>query len=139
MKRFSPLPRVFASLLMLLSLAACAGGGGGERSTGNRDILTREEMETSVSPDLFSIVQERRPRWIRGGRTQGPLSPQGGEAGEAVVVYFDNSRQGGVEALRGLPIDGVREVRFLSGPDAQQRFGLDHRMGAILVFFGPVP
>ncbi|TVR54507.1 MAG: hypothetical protein EA421_08435 [Gemmatimonadales bacterium] len=133
--RVGPMARlpILLGCLMALGISACASSGG-ERSAANRDLLTQEEILRSNSQDLYSVIDERRPRWIRGGRV---VSPYGASSGESVVVYFDQSRQGGPEMLRGIPLSGISEIRFFSGPDAQQRFGLDHRMGAIVVTFSP--
>ena len=134
--RSGPISRlsILLGCLMALGISACASGGGGERSAANRDILSQEEILRSNSQDLYSVIDNLRPRWIRGGRV---VSPYGASSGESVVVYFDQSRQGGPEMLRGIPLSGISEIRFFSGLDAQQRFGLDHRMGAIVVTFSP--
>lgn len=130
---FSALPAVVVCVLAL-GASACATASDGERRSSDRDLLTPEEISQSNSTDLYSVIEERRPRWLRGGRV---VSPFGMESGETVVIYFDQSRQGGPEILRGIPLDGIGSVRYFSGPDAQQRFGLDHRMGAIVVSFSP--
>jgi hypothetical protein len=131
--RLSALPAVVVCFLAL-GASACATSSDGERRSSDRDLLTPEDISQSNSTDLFSLIEERRPRWLRGGRTVSPFSIA---SGETVVIYFDHSRQGGPEILRGIPLAGIASVRYFSGPDAQQRFGLDHRMGAIVVSFAP--
>jgi hypothetical protein len=130
------LPRlpILATCLLLLAAGGCASTGEGGGGGANRDVLSRDEILRSNSTDLFSVIEERRPRWLRAGRVVSPFSMS---SGETVVIYFDHNRQGGPEVLRGVPLDGISEVRFFSGPDAQQRFGLDHRMGAIVISFVP--
>lgn len=114
-------------------LPACASTPTGERGSRDRNFIAAEEIRQSNSNDLHALVERHRPQWIR-GRNSVAISLQ---PGEEVVVYLDRTRFGGPEALRGIPLDGVRSIRFFSGPDAQQRFGLDHRKGAIVVSFRP--
>jgi hypothetical protein len=50
-----------------------------------------------------------------------------------VMVYIDGTKVGGVQELKRIPAQDVREIRFLSGSDAQQRYGVGHSAGAIQV------
>lgn len=129
--------RSLSSMLTLIALSgiltACAPSPPGERNSRDRNLIAAEEIQRSNSNDLHALVARHRPQWIR-GRNSAAISLQ---PGEEVAVYFDRTRYGGPEALRGVPLDGVRSIRFFSGPDAQQRFGLDHRRGAIVVSFRP--
>ena len=120
--------------LLALAMPACASSGRGDPVGSDRNLLTQEEVLESNSQDVYSVIQERRPRWIRSGQA---LSLSDANPVESVVVYFEQSRQGGPEVLRGMPLSGISEIRFYSGLEAQQRFGLDHRLGAIVVSFSP--
>ena len=72
-------------------------------------------------------MQSLRPNWLR---TRGPQSIY--RDGQ-IVVYQDNVRVGGPEALRVIPATDVLSMRFFDGPSATQRWGLDHGHGAIQV------
>jgi len=50
-----------------------------------------------------------------------------------VMVYVDGTKMGGVQELKRIPAQDVHEIRFLSGSDAQQRYGAGHAAGAIQV------
>jgi hypothetical protein len=50
-----------------------------------------------------------------------------------VMVYVNGNKMGGVHELKRIPAQDVREIRFLSGSDAQQRYGAGHAAGAIQV------
>jgi hypothetical protein len=50
-----------------------------------------------------------------------------------VMVYVDGTKMGGVQELKRIPAQDVREIRFLSASDAQQRYGTGHAAGAIQV------
>ena len=56
--------------------------------------------------------------------TQGP---------QDVVVYVDNTRMGGPATLAQIPITDVKEIQYLNGTDATQRYGTGHGSGAIIV------
>jgi hypothetical protein len=61
----------------------------------------------------------------------------GGDVGRSgamtVIVYVDGTRMGGVQELKRIPSQDVREIRFLSASDAQLRYGTGHAAGAIQV------
>jgi hypothetical protein len=50
-----------------------------------------------------------------------------------VLVYLDDVRLGGLDALRSQPISGIDSIRFLDAPTASARFGLNHPHGAIQI------
>jgi len=54
-----------------------------------------------------------------------------------VQVYLDDSRLGGVDALRNLSLANVVYIRHIDGVDAAARWGLDHGNGVILVATHP--
>ncbi|HEX2449980.1 MAG TPA: TonB-dependent receptor plug domain-containing protein [Gemmatimonadales bacterium] len=61
----------------------------------------------------------------------------GGDVGRSgamtVMVYVDGTRVGGVQELKRIPSQDVREIRFLSASDAQARYGTGHAAGVIQV------
>lgn len=56
-----------------------------------------------------------------------PGSIGGGVRSQAIVVYLDDSRLGGLDALRTLSTDGIRSMRFL---DATRAATVLHNMGS---------
>ena len=50
-----------------------------------------------------------------------------------LLIYLDRNRLGGRETLRNISCEMVETARFLSGPEAQSQFGLDHPFGAIVL------
>lgn len=79
---------------------------------------------------MFDVVQRERPHWLG---NLGPAALEGTGQGDVVVVYQDGARLGGPAFLRDIYVDNVATVRFLTGPEAASRFGLNHQSGAILV------
>jgi hypothetical protein len=120
-----------AALVLLCSvLAGCASAGGGSSaSRSSRTPITREEIGDRGSLDLYTVVQQLRPSWLQ---NRGQATPMGGV--RTVRVAIDGRLQpGSVEVLRTLRGAEVQEVRYMSGQDAQTRFGMDTDGGVILV------
>jgi hypothetical protein len=68
-----------------------------------------------------------RPQWLT--RPRGTALQNQAD----VVVYRDDVRVGGTEALRDIRLDIVLLARYMTAPEATGRFGLNHQHGAILV------
>ncbi len=86
--------------------------------------LTADEIQTSGVPTAFDAVDGLRPRWKRDPTV---------DAGTPVVVYVDQRKVGGLEFLRDVSADEIRELQYLNGREAEQRWGPDARGGAIIV------
>lgn len=107
--------------LLLLLLGSCAGGGGGTvRSSAS--LITAEELVPMVNFTVYEAVRRLRPRWL-----------QSRAPGQEAVVFLDDARIGGVEELRLLEANQVREIRYRSGPDATTRYGTGYGGGTIEV------
>jgi len=50
-----------------------------------------------------------------------------------LTVFVDQTEMGGVEELRRLRNDEIREIEYLTGSDAQQRYGARFSAGIIRV------
>ena len=105
-----------------------------------RDVITREEILQSAHKelDLHRAVRSLRPHFLappRGQRTMGaaPAAP--------VALYIDEARSGDLNSLKDVAAMDVQEVRYLEPAKAQERYGISHSGGAILVtlFKGPKP
>jgi hypothetical protein len=123
------------SLALVLGASACASGGAaaGESdatpSRSSRSPITQEEIGDRRVLDVYTVVEQLRPNWLR---ARGQATPGGGV--RVVRVVIDGSlQQGGVEVLRTLRASQVTEVRYLSGQDATTRYGLDVEAGVIVV------
>ena len=133
MKRTRLILPATLTLALALATAGCASGGAGAGaatpSRTSRSAITREEMGERQSLDVYTVVEQLRPNWLR---TRGQATPGGGV--RVVQVVVDGSLQpGGVEVLRTLRASQVEEIRFLSGQDATTRYGLDVEAGVIVV------
>jgi|SRR5688572_3656525 len=120
-------------LLMLagaVASIACSSGGSstGGAPRGDRTLLTMEEITRAGSQDAYTAVQALRPHWLtKRGVSSVNLS-------ETIKIYLDGNLMGGPEFLRQITTNSISTIRHLDGLEATQRYGLDHGVGAILVF-----
>jgi hypothetical protein len=113
---------------VLLTACSSTGTRSGSGSSSDQNRLTNQEIrEVDPNLTLLEVINRVRPQWLtRHGGT--PLQ----EASD-VVVYRDDIRMGGRDALREIRMDIVTSVRYLSASEATGRYGLNHQHGAILV------
>lgn len=102
-------PRALALLLVAL-LAACVPGGtaGPGRSS---DLITAEEIRENPSPNAYELIRKLHPTWLRG---RGSTTLREPSAANSIVVYLDETRYGGVDALRQMSTAGVHAIRYLT-------------------------
>jgi outer membrane cobalamin receptor len=100
------------------------------RSRGARDLITQEELAKVDVQNALDAVRRLRPTFLQ---THGGLSSSITQGPQDVVVYVDNTRMGGPSSLAQIPITDVKEIQYLNGPDATQRYGTGHGSGAIIV------
>jgi hypothetical protein len=128
-----------------VALAACASGGTGTTSSADpaparrdRNLITLEELQTSTATNLHEAIRQLRPEMLvqrGGGAATATLTPSANapDAGQ-ITVYMDNTKlNGGLVALRDIPVSSVKEVRYLNASDATQAFGTGNTAGAIVL------
>jgi hypothetical protein len=99
----------------------------------NPDFIARSEIDAATFRDAYDIVQRLRPNWFTKSRASsaGSLSgtqvagssgsmsgvqPSGG--GGSLVVYLDNSRMGGPEALRDMSASSISSLQYMDAATA---------------------
>jgi hypothetical protein len=93
---------------------------------GNRNLITRAEIEGSTQPNVLALIHALRPTWFA-HRGQESLM-----LGQGVDIYVDGMRQDrGMLAQMSLP--QAERIEFLSPSEATFRFGTQEGSGAILV------
>jgi hypothetical protein len=119
---------------------------------GGRQHLGPGELRKRRSGTAYDAVSALRPEWlqIRGSRSLTPgLDPvvvdgTGGVAvvsgttpltdeSDAIQIYVDYVRVGGLEQLRNVDVANVQDIYFFDAAQATQRFGGGNPHGAILV------
>jgi hypothetical protein len=117
------------SLALLVSLSACALGRVGTAGHGNaHGPIRAEELRFLGSGDALGAVRSLRPSWLRSAK------PQSVTGNDRLVVYFEELRMGGVDALQAMSITDIGRIEYLAPHEAQFRFGPGHLNGAIVVF-----
>ena len=135
-KLFRSFALVACTLTALAGCAASAGAGAEAGATtgaprGDRDMLTRAELEASGATNLLDAVQRLRPHWLRGVNLTNREA-----AGGDFVVYQGNTPLGGVDELRRLSIGYAARLRYLDASQASNTLpGLGSRRvaGAIVI------
>lgn len=128
--------RLFLVLLPLaVAASACSSSSGGSAATqqsrsrgASRNVITLDELASVDVQNAYQAVQRLRPNFLQ---TRGNVSITQGR--QEIVVYIDQTRMGGPNSLAQIPITEVKEIQYLSGTDATQRFGTGHGSGAIIV------
>ena len=131
------LPAFAGPLAFALTLAtlACAGTGMASPERRSQTLIStdeiREAQQTGVR-DLFELVNRQRPRWLQ-TRTERSLQLE-----TLVLVYHNETRLGGIEALRGYPLLSVISLRYLDAAQAMllPGGGSAHVEGAIVIRTG---
>ncbi len=98
-------------------------------------MLTADEIQSVSAPTLYDVIRIRRPRWLTRAR---PTAFRGDRQVD-LVVYLDNVRFGGPDALRQITPRSVGSVHYLSPSQAEARFGQGHMNGAIVIVSAPRP
>jgi hypothetical protein len=108
-------------------LTGCVAGSGSP--AGSRNVITSEQIEGSSLVWAYEIIERLRPEWLR---SRGPTSLSDPSAGQP-TVFVNATRYGDLQTLRSLRASDFREIRYLSGPEATQRFGTGYPGGVILL------
>ncbi len=119
-----------ALVIVPLFLTACVASSQSGSSDDDPDVISEEEIQDiGEVGDAYTLIQHYEPQWLR-KRGQGSINKE-----NEVVVYIEDNRQGGPNALRQIDISNVRKIEYLSASEANLEFGSGHSNGAIMVYF----
>ncbi|CAN5413780.1 hypothetical protein BH24GEM3_BH24GEM3_27910 [soil metagenome] len=121
------LNRLLLVTIVAVAAACVSSRAGGSASGYDPDRITPEEVAATTATIALEVVERLRPQWLR---SRGPDSFR---TSSRIVVYVNGQPQGGIAVLRQLPINTIRELQYLNGTIATQRFGTGHGAGVILV------
>jgi len=105
----------------------CVAGLADAQSTRSSNLLLPDRIPGAQGLDLYTVVTRHRALWTVTRGTSGIGAGQ-------PVVYLDDVRYGGVESLRSVTASSIRLARFLSGPQAHLKYGVNHSEGAIELY-----
>lgn len=137
-------PRIVPVALLALPLLAPPGVAQQRKVKQDRRHITAEELAEQVGQNGYEVVEKLRPDWFRRAerrisRDQGRSAEMGGMYTDVstiplqLTVFVDQTEMGGVQELRRLRNDEIREIEYLTGSDAQQRYGARFSAGIIHV------
>ena len=123
------------SLVASLPLVSCASAGASGNTSiagHNSEIIEESELAGISAQTAYQAVQRLRPQFLNDRNTTPFGTPSGqAERNEALSVYLDAARLGGVDALNTIDISQVHEIRRLSPAEAMQRYG-SRQMGTVI-------
>ena len=127
MKRLVRRAAIAAVTLAGLACASTPRKEGTPTRRGN-DVITAEEMQSVQFSNLYDLVQALRFRWLQ---SRGPdsINMQPGQ----VQVRLDDTRLGGVEALRSIAPTGIGSIQWVDPTTAAARWGMGYGHGAIVI------
>ena len=123
---------VLGLLVALVVAGSCVSGpaaGGSDRSSDRPDLITRQEIERGQWSNVYEMVRNLRPNWVRTRGLDSFESPGN------VQVYVDGTRLGEVQLLRTLPTHAIERLEWIDPVRAAGRWGLDHAHGVIYVTY----
>lgn len=122
--------RRFTYALLVAGLTACASAGSGSGAPHDSNIITREQVLSSKESNAYDVIAMVRPLFLRSrGRTT-----INGEINDYATVFVDGVRYGDLNTLRNIVSDQVQMIRYLGGPEATTKYGMQYGSGAIEVF-----
>jgi len=116
--------------VVVVALTACATASSGAPKAGrDANVITREEIAASMETNAYEVVARLRPLFLksRGSTTLDPT------ALTTATVFVDGQRYGEVGSMRGISANSVAQIRYVPGPDAVTKYGMQYGKGAIEV------
>ena len=121
--------------LIVLALALVATTAEAQRARGDRNKLTRTELDEAGSTITTArdAVRVLRPQWLVPpmGRVHSSNVRDAGGGAQTVVVYIDDTRQPDIESLTTVQASTIVEIRYLDQNRGVQMRGPGHEMGVI--------
>lgn len=128
-KVYKHLTEIFIAIFLI----GCASIDSTRESTERRDrnLLTKEEIESVNARNMYNVIERLRPRWLT-ART--PMRSFGEETG--ILVYQNQTRLGTIEGLKDIGPEMVQSARYLDSATATATLpgiGRGHVAGAIVL------
>ena len=136
--------RTLAAIVVACGTMSCSSASSGAPKTSapkaDPDVITITEIDSQPWRDAYDIVQVLRPSWF--SRKSGSastrrmgVSTSNSGIGAGLLVYIDNSRMGGVEALRQIRPASIESLTFMDAATATAKLpgvGMSVITGAIV-------
>lgn len=129
--RYQRLFLAWSVLLVLpVLLVACVSTGSSENGASDYspNVITQKEIQDLGNvADAYTLVQHYHPQWLE-KRGRSSIERPGD-----IVVYVENSEQGGPGTLRQVAAANVEKIEYLPPGEATMEYGSGHDNGAIRV------
>ena len=142
------------TISLILLLPAGSAQAQSQKQTRERYVIRADEVASTSANSAFDVVEQLRPQWLKrdddrrpmsfgGGRNAGREQPddraQQNSYGEAApeetakLAVFVDETQMELDDLKRIPREQVAELRYLTGAEAQTRYGPRFAAGVIRV------
>jgi hypothetical protein len=132
------MPRIGRFGLALIVALGCAppqDGGDSNNARPDRNVITLPEVQAARIDNgidnAYELLRTLRPMWLR-KRGSNSIQYEGD-----IVVYLNNARFGGPEALRQVETINITSIRYYDPGAATFKFGTGHEHGAIQISTQP--
>ena len=115
------------SILMVSAGVACASAGTGAGTSHNSDVITAEEVAATHESNAYDAINQLKPLWLK---SHGQTSVNTGSSPYA-SVFVDNQYFGDLASLRQIIAPQIKQIRYLNGPNAVTRYGMQYGSGVI--------
>lgn len=119
--------RVVVLLAVVIAFSCAPQSGRG--AIRNSNFISQDELAGAQHSNLYDAIYALRPTFLR---SRGRHSFDPGQS-EFPLVYQDGQRYGELDVLKGMSLETVKSVRFLSASDATTKYGTNHTSGVIEV------
>src|SRR6187397_489223 len=96
-------------VISLLFAPACASSNTAGRAATDHTVITREQIREHNFTNAYDAVASLHSNWLQKRGTDSFLTP-----GE-ILVYFDETKLGGIETLRSVASSSFVFIRFYDG------------------------
>jgi hypothetical protein len=122
-------------LALMLIVLGCGCSSMREGTTGKvqGDVLTAEEIATTIAQNAYEAISLRRPFFLKSRGVRSLREAPTGQTVEYPVVYLDRMYYGDLESLRTISVSTIVEIRYLDFNSATVQFGTGHSGGIIHV------
>jgi hypothetical protein len=121
-----------AIVIFILMYGCAASDGTRDRQRTDRNLLTKQEIQSVSVSNMYEVIDRLRPFWLR---ARGPVRSFVGETD--ILVFRDNINIGSLETLRQISPESVDSARFLDSSTAHSTLpGISrgqHIAGAIVL------
>jgi hypothetical protein len=136
--------RTLAAIVVVYGALSCSSATTAAKPSGTSkvdpDVISIAEIDSQPWRDAYDIVQVLRPTWFTrksgGANTRRiGVSTSNSAAGAGLLVYIDNSRMGGVDALRQIRPNSIESLTFMDAATATAKLpgvGMSVISGAIV-------